>query len=68
MTVPVRLGLRSNARQFALLVALNALVGGTEMIAEQALLLTVLSDERGNDVVELRSNTSGHRAVLGRVQ
>ena len=28
MTVPVRLGLRANARQFALLVALNALVGG----------------------------------------
>jgi len=28
MTEPVRLGLRANARQFALLVALNALVGG----------------------------------------
>ena len=28
MTAPVRLGLRANARQFALLVALNALVGG----------------------------------------
>src|SRR5436305_6745825 len=28
MTMPVRLGLRANARQFALLVALNALVGG----------------------------------------
>ena len=28
MTVPVRLGLRANAPQFALLVALNALVGG----------------------------------------
>src|SRR5437588_2000822 len=28
MTTPVRLGLRANARQFALLVALNALVGG----------------------------------------
>jgi MFS family permease len=28
MTAPVRLGLRVNARQFALLVALNALVGG----------------------------------------
>jgi MFS family permease len=27
MTVPVRLGLKANARQFALLVALNALVG-----------------------------------------
>src|SRR5438093_5207944 len=28
MTAPVELGLRANARQFALLVALNALVGG----------------------------------------
>src|SRR5438477_11864750 len=28
MNVPVRLGLRANVRQFALLVALNALVGG----------------------------------------
>jgi MFS family permease len=28
MSAPVRLGLRANARQFALLVALNALVGG----------------------------------------
>src|SRR5437764_13778159 len=28
MNVPVRLGLRANARQFGLLVALNALVGG----------------------------------------
>jgi MFS family permease len=28
MTAPARLGLRANARQFALLVALNALVGG----------------------------------------
>jgi MFS family permease len=28
MTMPVRLGLRANARQFALLVVLNALVGG----------------------------------------
>ncbi len=28
MTGPVELGLRANARQFALLVALNALVGG----------------------------------------
>jgi MFS family permease len=28
MTAPVRLGLRANARQFALLVGLNALVGG----------------------------------------
>lgn len=28
MTVPVRLGLRANSRQFALLVGLNALVGG----------------------------------------
>src|SRR5256884_3947217 len=28
MSSPVRLGLRANARQFALLVALNALVGG----------------------------------------
>src|SRR5437773_3693533 len=28
MTLPVRLGLRANARQFALLVVLNALVGG----------------------------------------
>ena len=28
MTAPVRLGLRANARQFTLLVALNALVGG----------------------------------------
>src|SRR5947199_5539830 len=28
MTPPVRLGLRANARQFALLVGLNALVGG----------------------------------------
>jgi MFS family permease len=28
MTAPVRLGLRANARQFALLVALNAFVGG----------------------------------------
>ena len=28
MTMPVRSGLRANARQFALLVVLNALVGG----------------------------------------
>src|SRR6201984_2566016 len=28
MSAPVRLGLRANAHQFALLVALNALVGG----------------------------------------
>ena len=28
MTTPVRLGLRENAAQFSLLVALNALVGG----------------------------------------
>src|SRR5512132_3657645 len=28
MTMPVRLGLRANARQFGLLVGLNALVGG----------------------------------------
>jgi hypothetical protein len=27
MTAPVRLGLRANARQFGLLVALNAVVG-----------------------------------------
>jgi len=31
MTMPVRLGLRANARQFALLVVLNALVGAETM-------------------------------------
>ena len=37
MTVPVRLGLRANARQFALLVALNALVGSMVGLARSVL-------------------------------
>src|ERR1051325_2696023 len=42
---------------------LDPLVGGAEMIAEQALFLAVLSDERGDDVVEIRLRTRGYRAT-----
>jgi MFS family permease len=43
MTVPVRLGLRANARQFALLVVLNALVGG--MVGLERSVLSLVGKE-----------------------
>jgi MFS family permease len=46
MTVPVRLGLRANARQFALLVGLNALVGGLVGL-ERSVLPLVGKDDFG---------------------
>jgi MFS family permease len=46
MTPAVRLGLRANARQFALLVALNALVGGMVGL-ERSVLPLVGKDEFG---------------------
>jgi MFS family permease len=46
MTVPVRLGLRANARQFALLVALNALVGGMVGLERSVLPLVGEQDFR----------------------
>jgi MFS family permease len=52
MTSPVRLGLRSNARQFGLLVGLNALVGGMVGL-ERSVLPLVGKDEFG-----LRSSAS----------
>jgi MFS family permease len=46
MTLPVRLGLRVNARQFALLVALNALVGGMVGLERSVLPLVGEQDFR----------------------
>jgi MFS family permease len=46
MTMPVRLGLRANAGQFALLVGLNALVGGMVGL-ERSVLPLVGKDEFG---------------------
>ena len=40
---PVRLGLRANAAQFALLVAVNALVGG--MVGQERTVLPLLADQ-----------------------
>jgi MFS family permease len=48
MTVPVRLGLRANASQFALLVGLNALVGGMVGL-ERSVLPLVGKDDFGLD-------------------
>ncbi|MFK5635529.1 MULTISPECIES: MFS transporter [unclassified Ornithinimicrobium] len=42
-TRPVRLGLRANAAQFALLVAVNALVGG--MVGQQQTVLPLLAEQ-----------------------
>ena len=45
-SAPIRLGLRANAAQFALLVAVNALVGG--MVGQQQTVLPLLAaDEFG---------------------
>ena len=46
MTMPVRLGLRANARQFGLLVGLNALVGGMVGL-ERSVLPLVGKDDFG---------------------
>jgi MFS family permease len=46
MSAPVRLGLRANARQFALLVALNALVGGMVGLERSVLPLVGEQDFR----------------------
>jgi MFS family permease len=46
MTAPVRLGLRANARQFTLLVALNALVGGMVGLERSVLPLVGEQDFR----------------------
>ena len=35
--------------------SLNALVGGAEMIGEQAFLLAILRDQRGDDVAQFRA-------------
>ncbi len=43
MSLPVRLGIRANLGQFALLVAINALVGG--MIGQERTLLPLLAKE-----------------------
>ena len=40
---PIRLGLRENLAQFALLVAVNALVGG--MVGQERTVLPLLADE-----------------------
>jgi len=52
MTRPVRLGLRANARQFALLVGLNALVGGMVGLERSVLPLV------GKQDFGLRSSTA----------
>ena len=52
MTTPVRLGLRENAAQFSLLVALNALVGGMVGLERSVLPLV------GQHDFGLRSNTA----------
>jgi MFS family permease len=52
MTVPVRLGLRANAGQFALLVGLNALVGGMVGLERSVLPLV------GKDDFGLRSSAA----------
>jgi MFS family permease len=52
MTVPVRLGLRENAAQFSLLVALNALVGGMVGLERSVLPLV------GEHDFGLRSSTA----------
>jgi MFS family permease len=52
MTTPVRLGLRPNAGQFALLVGLNALVGGMVGLERSVLPLV------GKDDFGLRSSTA----------
>ena len=52
MTVPVRLGLRENAAQFSLLVALNALVGGMVGLERSVLPLV------GKHDFGLRSSTA----------
>jgi MFS family permease len=52
MTRPVRLGLRANARQFALLVGLNALVGGMVGLERSVLPLV------GKEDFGLRSSTA----------
>ena len=44
-TAPIKLGLRANLAQFALLVAVNALVGG--MIGQERTVLPLLDDVRG---------------------
>ena len=43
-SAPIRLGLRANAAQFALLVAVNALVGG--MVGQQQTVLPLLAERR----------------------
>ena len=43
LTSPIRLGLRANAGQFTLLVAVNALVGG--MLGQERALLPLLADQ-----------------------
>ena len=40
---PIRLGLRKNAAQFALLVAVNALAGG--MVGQQQTVLPLLAEQ-----------------------
>src|SRR3954462_12252755 len=52
MTLPVRLGLRENAAQFSLLVALNALVGGMVGLERSVLPLV------GEHDFGLRSSTA----------